>query len=251
MPAETREKGELKPSRYRVEKGLPTLPVKLVEKAWNKEYVDMEEFLPTPRSLRLADQARTSSSLQESLVGALSQFQALQHHQKSHRPGMDVLTWTKCFSLYIAVMSRKHPDMIPSMVAHMHTVMKLNQKVPKSMSWYEYDIGVRMEMAASEDRTWTCGDPWQYITCLPGLSGTHDPFDMAEGVVRGQQEPGANPSPDPTHPITTTPQPASLGKGRKMADESGRGSVKRIKRAGACRLYNKLPGGCPYGNILL
>ena len=141
VPAETREKGELKPSRYLVAKGLPTLPVKLVEKAWNKEYVDMEEFLPTPRSICLADQARTSSSLQESLVGALSQFQALQHHQKSHRPGMDVLTWTKCFSLYIAVMSRKHPDMIPSMVAHMHTVMKLNQKVPKSMSWYEYDIG--------------------------------------------------------------------------------------------------------------
>ena len=58
------------------------------------------------------------------------------------------------------------------------------------MSWYEYDIGVRIEMAASEDCTWTCEDPWQYITYLPGLSGVHDPFDMAEGVMQGQQEPG-------------------------------------------------------------
>ena len=51
-----------------------------------------------------------------------------------------------------------------------------------------------MEMAASEDHTCTCEDPWQYIACLPGLTGAQDPFDMAEGVVRVQQEPGANPS---------------------------------------------------------
>ena len=56
-----------------------------------------------------------------------------------------------------------------------------------------------METAASEDRTWTCGDPWQYITCLPGPGGAPDPFDMVEEMVRVQQEPGASPSPDPTH----------------------------------------------------
>ena len=44
------EKTEPKPSRYLVAKGLPTLPMKLVEKVWNLEYVDMEEFLPAPRS---------------------------------------------------------------------------------------------------------------------------------------------------------------------------------------------------------
>jgi hypothetical protein len=41
---------ETKPSRYLVAKGLPTLAMKLMEKIWNLEYVDMEEFLPTPRS---------------------------------------------------------------------------------------------------------------------------------------------------------------------------------------------------------
>ena len=80
-------------------------------------------------------------------------------------------------------------------------------------------------MAALEVHSWTCRDPCQYITCHPHLSGTHDRFDITEGVVQVEQEPVADPSPDPTHPITTTPQPASLGKGRKMADESGRGSV--------------------------
>ena len=58
--ADRNDKGEPKPSRFLVAKGLPTLPMKLVDKAWNKEYVDMEEFLPTPHSLRLAEQRRTT-----------------------------------------------------------------------------------------------------------------------------------------------------------------------------------------------
>ncbi|CAI8023060.1 hypothetical protein GBAR_LOCUS13493, partial [Geodia barretti] len=58
-----------KPSRYLVVKGLPTIPMKLAEK-----------FLPAPRVLRLAELSPKASSLQDSLVGALSHFQALQQH---------------------------------------------------------------------------------------------------------------------------------------------------------------------------
>ena len=53
--AEPKDRHVTKPSRYLLAKGLPTLPMKTVEKQWNLEYVDMEEFLPTPRSLWLAD----------------------------------------------------------------------------------------------------------------------------------------------------------------------------------------------------
>ena len=58
-------------ARYLVAKGLPTLPTKLVDKVWNLEYVEMEEFLPTPRALRIAEQGNPSHSLQDSLVGAI------------------------------------------------------------------------------------------------------------------------------------------------------------------------------------
>ena len=78
------EKIEPKTAMYRVANGLPTLPTKLVEKVWNFEFVEMEEFLPAPRSLRIAEQGSSSHSFQDSLVGALSQFQALQQH-KSQR----------------------------------------------------------------------------------------------------------------------------------------------------------------------
>ena len=63
-----------------VAKGLPTLPTKLVEKVWNFEFVEMEEFLPEPRSLRIVEQGSSSQSFQDSLGGALSQFQARQQH---------------------------------------------------------------------------------------------------------------------------------------------------------------------------
>ena len=40
---EKNDKGETKPTRYLVAKGLPILPMKLVERAWSLDYVDMEE----------------------------------------------------------------------------------------------------------------------------------------------------------------------------------------------------------------
>ena len=54
------KKPEVKPARFLVAKGLPTLPGKLVEKAQNLEYVEMEEFLPAPRALRIAEQGNPS-----------------------------------------------------------------------------------------------------------------------------------------------------------------------------------------------
>ena len=63
-----REKADTKPSRYLVAKGLPTLPMKLVDRVWNLEYNDMVESLY--QSLCLAEQGKLALSLQESLVEA-------------------------------------------------------------------------------------------------------------------------------------------------------------------------------------
>ena len=115
-----------KPVRYLVEKELPTIPTELAEKVWNQEYVEMEEFLPAPRSLRLAERGGHPLDFQDSLLGALNRFQVQQQHH-SHRQVTDILTWVRCFSLYMAVLTKKGATMVPSMVAHMHTVMHLHQ----------------------------------------------------------------------------------------------------------------------------
>ena len=232
-----------KPTRYLVAKGLPTIPTKLVEKVWSLDYVDMEEFLPTP-------------SLQESLVGAFNQFQACQQQQKAQRQVLDVVTWARCFTLYIAVMAKCHADMIPSMVAHFHTVVKLHQKAPRSSAWREYDIQFRMEQAATEDRAWKEGDPWQYVSCLPGPGTSLDPFDLAEQAIPQQQEPQQS----PLSLLAQTQrkdqsQPGVLGKGKRLLDPnagkapaSSGPPVKRAKKSALCKWFNKAPARCPYGS---
>ena len=261
VPAvDPKEKSDPKPSRYLVAKGLPTLPGKLVDKIWNLEYVDMEEFLPAPRSLRLAELGKPAPSLQESLVGAFNQMRAQQQTHKAQRQVRDIQTWTRCFTLYVAVMAKRegNTEIIPHMVAHLHTVMKLHQKAPGRLSWLEYDIQVRMEMAASKDRTWSNVDPWQYISCLPGPSSARDPFDLAEGVAVQQEEQELL---QLAKPVSTAAQgeskarsPPAPEKGKRVRDDLserapmvGKPTAKRPKKVGTCRLFNLAPAGCPYG----
>ena len=222
------EKAEMKPARYLVVKGLPTLPTKLVEKVWNLEYVEMEEFLPMPRVLRRVEQGNPSYSFQDSLVGALNQFQAIQQH-KSQRRAMDITTWVRCFTMYMAVLSTRAPEMVPSMVAHLHTVLRLQQRALHNLARLEYDIQFRMEMAAFADRAWKCGDPWQYVACLPSQRLPNDPFEVAEG--------------------DTLPAPKGKGK-RPLSQEGERGVPRPLlkkQKKGVCRLHNTTSGGCPYG----
>lgn len=252
---EAKDKADTRPIRYLVAKGLPTIPTKLADKVWKLDYVDMEEFLPTPRSLRLAEQEKPSPSLQESLVGALNQFQASQLQQKSQRRVLDVVTWSRCFTLYIPVMAKRHADMIPSMVAHFHTVLKLHQKAPQSTAWREYDIQFRMEQATTEDRVWKEGDPWQYVSCLPGPSSALDPFDLADQATAQQQESRQSPlSLMAPSQRKEQSQPGGPGKGKRPLDStagkapaSGGLPGKRPKKGGACKWFNRTPAGCPYG----
>ena len=177
--------------------------------------------------LGLAEQGNPSYSLQDSLVGALNQFQAIQQ-QKSQRRVMNITTWV-CFSLYMAVLSTRAPEMVPSMVAHLHTVLRLQQRASHNLAWLEYDIQFRMEMAASADRVWKCGDPWQYVACLPGQHLPNDPFEVAE--------------------LDTLP--ALKGKGKRPLIQEGERGVPRPplkkQKKGVCRLHNTTSGGCPYG----
>ena len=175
-------------------KGLPTLTMRVVERIWNLEFVEMEDLLPAPRSLRLAEQGTTPKSLQDSLVGALSHFQALQQH-KAQRRVSDITTWVKCFSLYMAVLAKSEPAMVPSMVAHLHTVLHLHQRAIQHLAWLEYDIQFRMELAASVDKGWKEGNPWQYVACLPGQRQMGDfYFDAPDGEAppkgKGKREEG-------------------------------------------------------------
>ena len=111
------------------------------------------------------------------------------------------------------------------MVAHLH------QKASYQLAWLEYDVQFRMEIAASPDRSWSCGDPWQYLSCLPSDHPSNDPFDVSEQEPEGRYK----------------------GKGKRPLEQEGeKGNppakqlFKKAKKE-VCRLHNTAPNGCPYG----
>ena len=75
----------------------PTITSKLTPKILGLKFVEMEEFLPTVQAL---DQF-TPESVWDGLLGTLHQFQ---QQQQGHGVA-DITMWTRCFSLYVAVMA--------------------------------------------------------------------------------------------------------------------------------------------------
>ena len=112
----TNRRRTTKPACLLIAKDMPPLQAKLVEKAQQLKFVEMEEFLLNASS---ALYGRASTSLQDSPVGALNQFQAIQQQKTQHV--LDITTWATCFTLHIAVMVTARAETISNMVAHLHT----------------------------------------------------------------------------------------------------------------------------------
>ena len=205
--------------------GLPTIPNKLAQKIWDLEFVEMEEFLPSNRAIQAME---NPVSMQEGIVGALQQLQ-----QPSRRV-VDILTWLRCFSLYIAVMAAKRHDLVAPMISHMHTVMRL-QATCGGMSWLQYDWRSRREMNAEGVESWQKRDPWQLLSCLPGTTTGDDCFTInAEPPRLGQQSAKHHPGFGGIHLTTSKGQPLTPG-----------GRRRRLNRV--CPLFNKTRAGCHYG----
>jgi len=115
---------------------------------------------------------------------------------------------------------------------HGHMVLRLHQRAAQHLAWLEYDTQLQMELAASEDRGWKEGDPWQYIACFPNNLQQRVYPDMAEVV------------------------PPHRGKGKRVLDPEGgsrRGTGQNPKKPKqpVCCLFNLAPRGCLYGKECL
>ena len=97
----------------------------------------MEEFLPTNKTIQVLELVGTTEGR---VPGAFHKFR-----QQAHRV-MDLMTWVRCFTLYIAVMSQKRPELITPMIAHLHMVIRLHRQ--GRLTWFHYDWKVRRETCA-------------------------------------------------------------------------------------------------------
>lgn len=201
--------------------GLPTVSHKLAQKIWGLEFIEMEEFLPSNKTVLMLE---NSASVQQGVLGALQQ---LQQAGNAKRVG-DIMTWLQCYSLYVAVMSKQRAEMVAPMIAHMHRVMNLHT-LRGGMLWLQFDWKARRVMNADGPTSWEKCDPWSLFSCFPGVGGAEDPFAPAHDLGLKNQRTyssGVDSS------LLTEPQ-------------TPRGRTRRLSKA--CGLFNKSPQGCHFG----
>ena len=95
---------------------LPTIPLKLAQLIWDLDFIKMEEFLPFNKTVQALE---VSGATKNRTVFQVPQAWRVE----------DITTWTWYFLLYVAVMTKQKPDLVALMIAHLHTVMKVEQSV--------------------------------------------------------------------------------------------------------------------------
>lgn len=195
----------------------------------------MENFLPVLRSLRLAEQARSTTTLHESLVGALNQFQAIQQHQKGQRRVRNVETWTRCF-LYVAVMAKKAPEMVPAMITHLHTVLKLHiQHGWSTISSSAWRWRLRRRRFGHAETHGSTSHAYQGRVACKTLSRLRLPNHLYQ-IPSCQGKQAAQP----------LRELGARERGPQTPATCRKTTTKRPQKAGICHLFNRVPGGCPY-----
>ena len=79
--------------------GLPTVPMELAQRIWDLDFIEMEEFLPSNRTVQALE------------VSGMTKDGTVLHVPQARRVA-DISTWTRCFSLYVAEMENQKPELV-------------------------------------------------------------------------------------------------------------------------------------------
>ena len=135
--------------------GLPTISRKLAQHIWELDFTDMEEFLPINKTIQALELARITETGRQ---------RAMHQVQQQAKRVTDLMTWVRCFTLYIAVMSQKRPELTVPMTAHLHMVIRLH--CLGWLAWFHYNWKGRRETCAIRPAEWGKCDPRQLL-CAP------------------------------------------------------------------------------------
>ena len=122
------------------------------------------------------------------------------------KPIKDILAWTQCFTVYMAVLAKAEPDCITELAAYMLTIITAAQDY-EHPAWERYDRAYRDKAAATRNKMWSQIDPAlfnQMFTgrvkhLVPGLYLEHETAGPYTTVWNRQaHEPSYMPSIGPT-----------------------------------------------------
>ena len=105
VPSQDLEGGKEKPPPFFLAApGLPTVPSKLAQRIWDIDFIELEELLPSNKTIQALEEWAISRPEVSSLGLATSS-------QPQSRRVADISTWSRCFALYVEIMSWKRPDL--------------------------------------------------------------------------------------------------------------------------------------------
>ena len=64
----------------------------------------------------------------------------------------EMLIWVQCFNIYIVVVAKKHPDMVPEMLAYMLIVLRAQHEYEET-AWCLYDEAFRDKATATGNKS--------------------------------------------------------------------------------------------------
>ena len=154
------------------------IPLKLAERIWRREFIDMHELSPT----RLGAPEPTLHDL-------LSQEKA-----KKQKHINRINEWVIRFNTYISVIALREPQRVPDLLAYSSLVVQASRDYAGT-PWRAYDIHFRKQAAATKLTKWGEKDPSLWLSYFaPALakqrceecgSFDHDKKDCE--VVQGSQ----------------------------------------------------------------
>ena len=194
--------------------GLPPVPSRLVKKIEEGQFVELAELLPERLSTYWENDDQSKST------------------KSKHKTVSNILEWVQCFSIYVAIISRKEPHRVVDLLAYQHLVIQAHQEY-QGDCWLGYDRRFRQRAAANPSRSWSTIDPTLWSLAFSGRASSaicSHCFSTSHSSRDCELNSGSNPF---NHSVTRPPF--------KMQSNSNQA------RRPLCFDWNESPApGCPH-----
>ena len=189
-PGETAS-NSLQLARLSLSHGFPLMPPKLVGKILKWEYVGMSELLPDNLEL-----ARRTAEAQRSLATSCSSKAPKKRELTEDLKGL--AAWSVCFSTYIAIISKEHPEKFQELLAY-HATILIEALRFGCKGWLAYDRMFRGHIEKEPSSSWSMLHPMFYslsflsqrveaLTCPKCMAPDHSKSECALSSLEPIQE---------------------------------------------------------------
>jgi len=153
-----------------VGEGMQPVPLKIAEKIWAWEFVDMVDLLPEQWAVKKD-------------VHLLAQLMPARRRRQIE----DINVWLQCFISYVSVMSRRFPSDVVELLAYMAHIHRTSLEFPDK-AWVEYDTTFRMQAASSGNRRWSCVNPSIYAVSFSGKASAGKRCELCSSSAHATRE---------------------------------------------------------------